>query len=390
MKSPVPQISISLAPPEYPPEEPHSPFSTVPFIIQGHGSADSFRPQFLMPPDSPHLPRELSPLRPPTSPVKATGLEREHFEAMLRASKKRSAAVGAKEADLRKETALKAHKSNQAWRRALFLSKVQEPPSPSAISLPKTPPESPAIFHYTLPSPGLNSPLALFDALYDDTLADIGLHSVEPWVEQVDFRLPSDMQSKLINNSSVSALRAKLSKPGKHVPSLDQISARLSSQGHILPSPRPERSPMRLPAFLLSHSPEPPRAQIPTDVVATTPTKPRSSFPIDVGRLRAPARSHSVDDLMEPKLQITTTIVPRSVSIPSTELSERNVFVLQSRAQKAQDMVLTLNRRVRSLEEGHGRKLMERKERRHSSPAEMEPRKRSGFTHPVLLLPGGF
>jgi hypothetical protein len=57
---------------------------------------------------------QLSPLRPPDSPVKATGLERERFEAMLKASKERSAAVGAKkEADLRKEIALKTHKSKQ-------------------------------------------------------------------------------------------------------------------------------------------------------------------------------------------------------------------------------------------------------------------------------------
>lgn len=39
----------------------------------------------------------------------------------------------------------------QVVRRALFLSKVLAPPSPTATTLPKTPPESPAIFHYVCP-----------------------------------------------------------------------------------------------------------------------------------------------------------------------------------------------------------------------------------------------
>jgi hypothetical protein len=211
-------------------------------------------------------------------------------------------------------------------------------------------------------------------------------------VEQVDFRLPQDMQSKSISKSAVSTLRAKLSKPGKSIPSLDQISARLNSQGHVSPSPRSERCPMRLPAFLLSHSSQPPRAPIPTDVVATTPTKPRPSFPVGAGRLQAPARSQLVDAPMAPRLQITTTIVPRSASSSSMELSGHNVFVL-ARARKAQDMVSTLKRRVHSSNEGltgYDQKQEGRKERRRSSPAEMQLRERSGFKHPVLSMPGGF
>jgi len=333
---------------------------------------------------------------------------------MLQASRERSAAAGAKKAaDLRKEIALKAHKSKQVERRALFLSKLQAPPSPSAVSLPKTPPESPAIFHYTLPSPGLNSPLALFDALTDDNLADIGLSSVEPWVEQVDFRLPKDMQSKSLSKSAVHALRAKLSKPSKPIPSLDQISARLSSQGHVSPPPRPERASIRLPAFLLSHSGAPPRAPIPTDVDIDSPVKP--SFPIGTSRLQMPIRPRpisppkistptsasgcavvpaSLDSTVGPKLQITTTIVPRSATLSSgTELSERNVSVLVSRARTARDMLSTLKRRMHPSEEGlTGYDLEEegRKERRRSAPAEMEPRGRSGFMHPVFDMPGGF
>jgi len=309
---------------------------------------------------------------------------------------------------------MRAHESKQVERRAMFLSKVQAPPSPSAITLPKTPPDSPAIFHYTLPSPGLNSPLTLFGALSDNALASIGLHSVEPWVEQVDFRLLNGMQSKSSSKSTVSPLQEEYSMTGKSIPSLDQISAHLSSLGHVSPVPRPERSSMRLPAFLLSHSADPPRASIPTDVLNTEPTKSRLSFPISVGRLKIPvcpppvsspqvltATSTGHNDLtptskgapLVPTLQVTTTRVPRSATFSPTELSEHNVSILASRARTAKDMLSTLSRRMHPSEQGltgHDQKGEERKERRRSSPAEMPPTERSGFTHPALSWPGGF
>ena len=423
MKSSIPDISISLAPPEEISEEPYSPFSPASFVMIDDDD-ESYRPQHLTPPatsTSPRFPLQLSPLRPPDSLVVGTGVKRERFEAMLKASKERSAAVGAKKtADLRKEIALKAHKSKQGQlrdqinkhcffisiscppveRRALFLSKVQAPPSPSAVSLPKTPPESPAIFHYTLPSPGLNSPLALFDALSHNTLANIGLHSVEPWVEQVDFRLLEDMQSKPLGRSGVYAVRAEHSKPGNPMPSLDQISAHLSSHGHVSPVPRSERPPMRLPAFLVSH--------------LTEPTQPMSRLPVSVGRLQMPARlppasspqpltatsaschillPASSDTTVAPALQITTTIVPRLTTLSPTELSEHNLSVLASRLRTAKDMLSTLKRRIHPSEDGltgHGQEEEDRKERRRSSPAEMQPTERSGFMHPVLSMPGGF
>ena len=71
-------------------------------------------------------------------------------------------------------------------RRTLFLSKIDALLSPTAASLPITPPESPAVFHFTLPSgpPGLVSPLALFETLEKDKDKDC-----PPLVciEQVDF-----------------------------------------------------------------------------------------------------------------------------------------------------------------------------------------------------------
>ena len=66
---------------------------------------------------------------------------------------------------------------------------------------------------------------------------------------------------------------------------------------------------------------------------------------------------------------------------------------LDSRARKAYDMVVTLKRRTIStdqyLAELDG--TNERLKKRHSAPADLLPfQKRDGFTHPVLLLPGGF
>jgi len=116
MTTPVPEISISLAPPEEILEEPYSPFSPT-FFIMPDDDDDAFRPKHLSPPaavTSPRFARQLSPLRPLDAPVMGAGLGRERFEAMLKASKERSAAAGAKKAaNLRKEIALKAHKSKQ-------------------------------------------------------------------------------------------------------------------------------------------------------------------------------------------------------------------------------------------------------------------------------------
>ena len=110
----LPEISISLASPEEPIVEPFSPFSPeTPTSVE----EDSYRPSLLSPPPvvSPKFARQLSPLRPTDAPISGKGLEREHFDAMLKACRERSAAVGAKKSpDLRKEIALKAHKTKQS------------------------------------------------------------------------------------------------------------------------------------------------------------------------------------------------------------------------------------------------------------------------------------
>ena len=113
--SPVPEISISLAPPEEPLVEPFSPFSSCTPVTPVDG--DTFRPALLSPPPvmSPRFPRMPSPLRPSDASAKGQGLERERFEELLRASRERNAAMGCKKSpDLRKEIAIKVHKSKQS------------------------------------------------------------------------------------------------------------------------------------------------------------------------------------------------------------------------------------------------------------------------------------
>jgi len=327
--------------------------------------------------------RQPSPLG-PHSALAGQGLERERFEALLLASRERNAAVGTKKGnDLRKEIALKAHGRKQVERRALFLSKVLAPPSPTATFLPKTPPESPAIFNYTLPSPGLVSPLALFESLNENPAYGV-LFNREPWVEQVDFRLPV---AKKVEPHTTPKPRTP-ARPAKPIPSLDQISARLSSKGHVrTPSAEAAERKLRLPAFL-AHSREP----------SLGPT-------LAVGRLKLPVRSakpdaDTADNLplmpprspcypLSPQLQVTTLVVPRSSCLSPTALSESNLLALNSRERRAKDMLSTLKKRTENglLQDTDS---LDRKWKRRSAPAELSPRARTGFEHPVLAMPGGF
>ncbi|KAG5639380.1 hypothetical protein H0H81_003524 [Sphagnurus paluster] len=329
--------------------------------------------------------KPLSPLRPAdTQPAK--GLERQRFEALLLASRERNAALGSKKAgDLRKEIALKAHKTKQVERRALFLSKVSAPPSPTATLTPKTPPESPAIFHYSLPSPGLVSPLALFESLSDNSNYGPFSYGREPWVEQVDFRLPESNKTK---EPRVRVSGAPVVQLGRSLPSLDQISARLNSQGYA----RFRREDVQ------SVAPTP------------APVLERPRLTIGVGRLQMPIRvgkpalqgldiapPQSPMSPATPSLEVTTLVVPRSATISPTHLSESNLSALNSRERRAHDMLSTLRRRTLT-SDGHlggveGEGCDDRKSRwkRRSAPADIMPlRPRYGFEHPVLALPGGF
>ncbi|KAG6842496.1 hypothetical protein C0991_000022 [Blastosporella zonata] len=359
----VPQISISLAPPREPVVEPYSPFSTT-FISPNDD--DVFRPVHLTPPPTSTkfslVAKPLSPLRPSDAISPVQGLQRERFEALLQASKERNSALGSKkECDLRKEIALKAHKNKQAERRALFLSKVLAPPSPTATLTPKTPPESPAIFHYSLPSPGLVSPLALFDSLNEnpDYAPFSGRKS---WIEKVDFRGPK--------YAGLNETPSRMS--GRPLPSLEQISARLTSQ-----------------TTTRSHGGE--------ALVAVPRSSDRPRLHIGVGRLQKPVREPMVTLALplnssknEPELDVK---VPTSSKVSSSEIVQSNFSSLSSRERRAYTMLSTLSRRTSSFErhvesQGDDRSP---KWKRHSAPADLLPlHERSGFEHPVLALPGGF
>lgn len=365
MNSVIPKISISLAPPEDPVPDPSSPFTSLIFA-SNVADSDGARPSLLTPPLTPtSLRRALSPLVPTQGIAKGQGLDSDRFQALLNATRERSAYNGGKkQVDLRKEVALKVYKNKQVERRALFLSKVQAPPSPTAALTPKTPPDSPAIFHYSLPSPGLESPLALFESLHD--YRDGVSHS---WVEQVDFK-----QTKPVYE------QAKV-KPG--LPSLDQISARLI----------PDSASVEFSALS-------PRNAL----------KPRLS--VGVGRLRMPLRTQPTMSLelqqnprsasppspllqLTPELHITTLVVPRTNSPPSLQLTEVNLKSLNSRDQRAHNMLSTLRRRTSPSDHGlnpnNERVQIHHKWKRRSAPADLTPlHARIGFEHPVLALPGGF
>ena len=300
-------------------------------------------------------------------------------------------------------------------RRALFLSKVQAPPSPSATLIPVTPPESPAVFHYSLPSPGLESPLEVFEAL---TLGRLNAPTCKPWVEQVDFRLPGDVQSK----TSLRTTPATATKR-KALPSLDQITARMSSIGHVA-TPAHEghaRPPMRLPSFLRTPARvEQPEPVSPKAATQQPPARVRATLPTGVGRLRFPTRETvqapeppkveiaqptpclppvSPRSPVAPRLQVTTTVVPRTTSSSPVELTESNLmkFIAGSRERTARNMLTRLRRRtlppqiaVPAPGEVDMEDETERKSRRHSAPPELPQRNRIGFSHPILELPGAF
>jgi len=399
----VPQIAISLAPPQVHVQEPFSPFSAT--MQTSVREPDSPRSALLSPPPtlSPRSPRRLSPLRPDDVPVAGRqGVEREKFEAMLKASRERNAALGGKKSvDLRKEIAMKVHKSKQVERRALFLSKVMAPPSPTATLTPKTPPESPAIFHYSLPSPGLESPLEVFEMLALENPAD---PNRAVWVEQVDFRVPGQIRIQAPPRQKPTFSRKKL-------PSLDQITARLSFQGHVSTGESVREAGAlangRLPAFLRSQKRAP-----------ASPAPVRSA-PVAVGRLQFPTRLNtakaeertpvqlppqSPSSPVAPKLQVTTLVVPRTSFASPTRFTEGNLrtFDACSREAKARDMLSRLRRRTlppnaevfadlaAAQAQAAKDREEERKLRRHSAPPELPLAERVGFQNPLLSVPGAF
>lgn len=121
----LPEICILPPPPSEDLVQPFSPFDSMHLSVDELD--DDFRPALLSPPPTMHsIPRHLSPLSPPDVPVKGQGLERERFEQLLKSSRDRSIALGNKRSlDLRKELAVKTHKSKQSASSPRHLSLVR-------------------------------------------------------------------------------------------------------------------------------------------------------------------------------------------------------------------------------------------------------------------------
>ncbi|KAF9056366.1 hypothetical protein BJ165DRAFT_1522282 [Panaeolus papilionaceus] len=381
LSSPIPSIEISLAPTEESTFEPYSPFT--PLFSANTDEEDGFRALHLTPPPTvSDFKRVHSPLRPNNATGNVDdgkGLDTQRFQTLLRATKDRPTLK--KDVDLRKEIAQKAHKNKQMERRALFLSKVLAPPSPTATTLPKTPPESPAIFHYSLPSPGLVSPLALFE-----TLGENKDSAPKIWVEQVDFRLPE---------GAAKPVQQQPMKPISGLPSLDQISARLISRqtaNHAVYEGlqyKPAAKPITRPSLGVGRLKMPLR----TGAEKQTPAPPQ------------PRALPPKSPLLPPELRVTTLLVPHTYTPSPAKLTETNLNALNSRGQTAHNMLSTLRRRTISTEHkaaNHPTRPanntpskeqieVQYKWRRRSAPADlMALRPRGGFEHPVLKMPGGF
>jgi hypothetical protein len=240
------------------------------------------------------------------------------------------------------------------------------------------------------------SPLAAFDP--EDPAR---IPSREPWIERVDFRLLDAPKAKPANKISYVRASNDLGR-NKPLPSLDEITARLSSQIRLNPTPNPTIRSQRLPAFLKSET----RSTTPPSVVQEPVTiidAPKSRPSLDVGRLRMPLRASSLPDLQPskpdhkatPLINIPAISITSPNEVPTSNIANR--VPLDSRARKSKDMLTTLRRRTMtapcsfdvtlSSQEQHDQ---ERLKRRISAPAELRSSGRSSFNHPVLSMPGGF
>jgi len=232
----------------------------------------------------------------------------------------------------------------------------------------------------------------------------------------VDFRLPGHLvREPALRTAPVVSKR-------KPLPSLDQITARLGS--HVAgPGREASRQSARLPGFLkFAKQPIPHQAAPRVEVVNAPAPKARPTLPTPVGRLHFPVRSLQPTEppklaIREPKpclppasptlsppskLQVTTTVVPRTSAVSPVELTESNLTALNSTSESREDtarkMLTRLRRRTlppsAAMSDVGGVSTVgveqERKLRRRSAPPELQGMERSGFSHPVLALPGGF
>lgn len=311
--------------------------------------------------------------------------------------------------------------------------------------MPKTPPDSPAEFHYSLPSPGLASPLALFGALAAD---DSARAKRVVRVERVDFRAIAAAKPKVEVELDIEGKDSKETRSTQHeatpaferpsitvspapatrrtrpgharqrsIPSLEQITERYAQTPAPAPAvvsqePAPVQAPVpsgsRLPAFLVARrqTPSPPPAETATSVatpVAAEKTRPRLAR---MGRIPTP-----------PSEAPSAVPIAASIPFPSTPTSTTTQPQPQppspcprarSRTSTARDMLCAVRRRtvlygfpapvsprewamLKPCGGGAQDGRFAVNPKRISAPAELGVRRpRTGFAHPVLALPGGF
>jgi len=347
----IPQISISLAPPEEQSTEPYSPFSKSAFLLPQHD--EDFRPVHLTPPPIHARFARKTLVAAGDSPSdewnKATGrgLEPARFAALLKASQQSVAAK--RDVDLRKEVALKAHRHKQVERRKLFLTKVLAKPEPLSV-----------YEHNDDGSISIGQPDATFKLL-------------APPVKS----RPCPLQSK--------------SKPAFNLllPSLDQISERVNAY----------RS-----ARLLSEAAELPLDPAPVQVIGRLrmPVRPSKTMPtiIAPSNTRDAIKHASVPHSAAPRKVRDSTMlaIPLAQSISPTEVPRINLLGADSRQARSSAMLSTLRLRTQSDSAyklpatARARELNRpASNRRHSAPPDTAPyRDRRGFEHPILSIPGSF
>jgi len=249
-------------------------------------------------PRSVHLlpPPVRSPLRRSLAPsgkvMDKKGLDQSTFEDLLIANRERTAKRSVSAADrLRREVVVKAHHSKQIERRALFLSKITAPPSPTSAETAVTPPSSPAVFHFTLPSPGLASPLELFETV----------KSRDSWVEHVDY-----------NNNCTKRMSSRL-------PSLDQITARLRPTVAV-------ESPTPVLAAYRQDEVKPRASRLPDSI--RTSTRARSTSPPTV--IVTPSAPAPVVVAPQAPVPTVVTITPPAPVSPPKPKSVKPILVPQS------------------------------------------------------------
>lgn len=234
--------------------------------------------------------------------------------------------------------------------------------------MPVTPPESPALLHYSLPSPGLESPISLFETLA--LVQPAQKAKSRGWIEHVDFSAPPP------------------SPQPKKMPSLDQISARAQrNRTTRLPigaapsvtitvhAPKPAPGTTRLPAFLKARS-----SPAPAPAPAKPPVSPAAPARLPLPQLPPSVRrSVTPPPAPHPRFAVTTTVLPpppaaRTRTASTTALTAANLDLLASRNERGKAMLEKILRRV-------------------SAPAEMErPAARRGevFGEHRVLAAGGF